>query len=294
VVLVIAGCGRLGYDPLVHTRLQDAAQVALPDARGAVEAATPDAEQPVEAPARPPVPDAAPEVGPDAAPPITFSYPNFASTTGLTLNGTAKVSGGVMVLAGTNTYQTGTFYLTNPLVLGRDTDLDAAFTIRITQQPALAGNFGPGDGMAFVLQNSPMGAKAVGDAGGGFGYGYLTPSLAFEFDLFKNPYDPAFDHVAFLRDGDVTKHLPSALAPPFDLKTGTPVYVWIEYRARAGQISAYLSRTASKPAAPSVQYGVDLPTAPGGRAFVGLAASAGPAVALFEVLALTITLSPAR
>jgi hypothetical protein len=58
------------------------------------------------------------------------------------------------------------------------------------------GSSPPADGLAFVIQNDPRGARALGPGGGGLGYGPQQPgpldaadirnSLAIKFDLFNN------------------------------------------------------------------------------------------------------------
>jgi hypothetical protein len=244
-----------------------------------------------------PAPDVrpTPDTAPDAPGPRTIEFATFTNATGVKLNGSATVRSGAIALAGLAKYQVGSFYVTTPIVLGADVDVDVAFAFRITPNPTLAGGYGPGDGMTFVLQNAPAGTAALGEGGRGEGAGGLVPSVAVEIDLFKNDvWDPSGDHVAFLRDGDYTMHLPNATSPPFDVKSGMTAYVWVEYRARAGQLSLYMARTTTRPQAPLLQYTVDLAAALGGRAFVGMAAAAGEAVALFEVLGFTVTWAPAR
>ena len=56
------------------------------------------------------------------------------------------------------------------------------------------------DGIAFVLQN--QGTGAIGQAGGGIGYGGIIPSVVVEFDTYQNGWDPVADHVALTLNGD--------------------------------------------------------------------------------------------
>lgn len=60
------------------------------------------------------------------------------------------------------------------------------------------------DGIAFVLQS--VGVTALGDVGEGMGYGGITHSFAAEMDTWQNlnRNDPADDHLAFMKNGDVT------------------------------------------------------------------------------------------
>ena len=64
----------------------------------------------------------------------------------------------------------------------------------------------PGDGFAFILQNSNAtdstqgasgkGLGAIGSAMGGLGYSGINDSLAVEFDILQNAWDPNGNHVA--------------------------------------------------------------------------------------------------
>lgn len=84
----------------------------------------------------------------------------------------------------------------------------------------------PGDGFAFVIQNatntdttmgaSGRGVTALGAAGGGMGYAGINNSLAIEFDILDDPWDPNANHVAIQTCGGVPSlfntpvHLPGS------------------------------------------------------------------------------------
>ncbi len=55
------------------------------------------------------------------------------------------------------------------------------------------------DGIAFVIQY--LGSN-LGSAGGGIGFGGISPSLGIEFDTYQNPFDPSYDHIALIEDGN--------------------------------------------------------------------------------------------
>jgi len=67
------------------------------------------------------------------------------------------------------------------------------------------------DGVAFVLQ--PV-STAEGNWGGGMGYESISPSVAVEVDTWQNDWDPAFDHIAIQKNGDVNHTTANNLAAP--------------------------------------------------------------------------------
>lgn len=74
------------------------------------------------------------------------------------------------------------------------------------------------DGMTFALQ--PV-STSVGNPGEGLGIGGVTPSLAVEFDTFENGYDPAFDHLALVRDGNVDHFSGNTLFGPVPISASS-------------------------------------------------------------------------
>jgi hypothetical protein len=99
-------------------------------------------------------------------------------------------------------------------------DLTFPFTFNYS---VYQGNTSTGaDGMAFVLQQ--VGTGVIGGAGSGMGYGGITNSLELEYDTYVNAdfqaYDPAFDHMGLMKNGeyhhysDATKKLSTDLVKP--------------------------------------------------------------------------------
>jgi len=127
--------------------------------------------------------------------------------------------------------------------------LTAGFTTWFEFQahnPALCCD--PGDGVAFIVQNSTAtdpsygasgaGLSALGAFNGGMGYAGINNNLTIEFDLFGNPWDPNSNHVAVQSCGPNTNtpvHLPgvytigqnhnvtSCLQSPGAINTSVPV-----------------------------------------------------------------------
>ncbi len=156
-----------------------------------------------------------------------INYPNFlapASVTNLQLNGSSRLSfwqlQGVLRLTdgsanaeGATTY----FNLQQPVTQGFTT----WFKFQI-HNPTQCCN--PADGFAFILQNSSAtdstldasgsGLTALGTAPGGIGYTGINNSLAVEFDISQNAWDPNSNHAAIQTCGglatlyDTPVHLP--------------------------------------------------------------------------------------
>ena len=67
------------------------------------------------------------------------------------------------------------------------------------------------DGVVFALQTNLL---ASGVSGGGIGYQTISPSLAVEFDTYQNGWDPTYDHIAVISNGDVDHTTANNLAGP--------------------------------------------------------------------------------
>jgi hypothetical protein len=112
-----------------------------------------------------------------------FSYADFASITGLTLNGSAVQSTNTVRITNNGSNQTGSVWHTTPVAVaeGFETQFDFVIT-------------SAAEGMAFVIQGSPAGAAALGGDNWGLGYGFggnsspITNSIAFEIDAAQNGF----------------------------------------------------------------------------------------------------------
>ena len=213
---------------------------------------------------------------------VTISYPNFASASGLTMNGAAINTGGVLRLVPGVSEEIGSAF-TNRRVVSPKRSFKTRFRFSIHD-----GSATPGEGMTFVLHRS--GAEALGvPPGGGLGYIGIEPSLAVEFDLFENlgEGDPNGNHVAILRDGDTETHLATA-TPEFDLENGTR-WAWIEYSAARKRTKIYLSDTGSKPGRPLLSFKRKLSRVlGGGKLRVGFTAASGAEYAVMDVQTWTL------
>ena len=209
-----------------------------------------------------------------SAPALAVNYPSFGDGSGLHLNGSAKVSGGRIVLtAGLG--QAGSAWSRSTLDPSRS--FTSSFTASINM---------PTDGIAFVIQ--AQGPSALGATGGGLGYGSqpnsppqerIRPSVAIEIDTWDNSpdgFDPAgHQHIAVTIDGDVTRHITWA-DPGFDMRNNQPFTVWVSYDANARALSVYASRTSTRPAQALFVHPINLASHLGtDRAYVGFTGGTG-------------------
>lgn len=98
----------------------------------------------------------------------------------------------------------------------------------------LGVNNSPGaDGIAFVLQ--PI-STSVGSTGGGLGFQGVTPSIGVTLDTYQNTNpdnDPAFDHIAIQRNGDLSHVNTNNLAGPMQASsTNANIEDGVEHKLR--------------------------------------------------------------
>lgn len=135
----------------------------------------------------------------------TITYPDFNSTSGLTLVGSTTTTGspGVLRIVSASDQGTsnnsGAAYSTTPILLGTGATFSTRFQFQLTD----AGGYDPADGFTFVLAKSPTG---LGGGGGGMGYLGVNNSFAIEFDTYDNGYydDYSSNHVAIDTNGQHT------------------------------------------------------------------------------------------
>jgi hypothetical protein len=222
--------------------------------------------------------------GPAVAAFRSIYYPDFSSTAGLTLNGSAaQADGKVLRLTPNKEDQKGSAWLQTPIDLAQS--FSTSFQVSLHN--------GSGDGVAFVIQ--AVGLDALGDLGGGIGYGSidndtlqsLIPSVAVEFDTWQNEWDPNDNHISVVRDGavDLQDHVLANGNPGFNL-VGTPFTVWIYYDARNHFLDVYAAREGGSPRlTPIVSTPLNLVERLGARrSFAGFTGGTGIAIADQDIL----------
>lgn len=92
-------------------------------------------------------------------------------------------------------------------------DLSQSFDLNFTM--SFGASDGGADGNCFILQ--PAGTNVLGIGGGGLGFEGLPVGFAVEFDSYQNSSpnsDPWYDHLAFLKNGDVNHASINNIAGP--------------------------------------------------------------------------------
>jgi hypothetical protein len=133
---------------------------------------------------------------------VLISYPDFSSTAGLTLVGSAGQSGNQLQMTPASFSQAGAAYSTSAVTLGTNATFSTTFQFQFTNPGGFVGS--PADGITFVLAASPSG---LGSAGGALGYGGVGNSVAIEFDSYDNTPNvndgSSSNHIAILQNGNV-------------------------------------------------------------------------------------------
>ena len=192
-------------------------------------------------------------------------------------NGFALASDGALQLTPATDFARGSVFFRDVLAIEADTSFTSEFRFELTGGDGTGG----ADGFAFVLQNSPDGSGALGEAGGFLGLGGLgaiANSLAISFDTFDNgSYDVSSNQIALILNGAVTAPTAMAALPTsvLDLNGGATGYAWIDYDGTIDLLEMFVDDGAVKPAAPVLSATVDLAGTVGSQAYAGFAGATG-------------------
>ncbi len=186
------------------------------------------------------------------------------------LNGAAVLDGNSIRLNHAAGSLYGTAFVKELVSLPSNRSFSAYFTFKITNPEC--GTGGGADGLSFIVQTD---SSAVGSTGGGLGYAGILPSLAVEFDTFKNDgfKDPDDNHIGVSLNGD-PESVKTAPAP-FLLIDGNTYHAWIDYDGSDDSLQVRLASAAERPAEPSLSYTVDLEEVIGSEVYVGFTAATG-------------------
>ena len=225
------------------------------------------------------------------------------------INGDAQKIGPMLRLTPDEPSKAGSAFLPTPFALSPNSIIHTHFTFQISGVNLDSDQ--RSDGLAFVIQNDPRGASALGNGGEGLGYGFndtggnpvntITPSVAIEFDTHQNSFplrnsnDPDGNHVALIINGEVNNHL-AFNSPSFSLNNGTSRFVWIDYVGVSKKLEVFLATENTKPATPAISTTLDLAATVGNKAFFGFSAGTGEGFNSHDILAwnLNVVSSPTQ
>ncbi len=144
----------------------------------------------------------------------------------------------------------GSVWLKNRFSVLQDFTTTFEFNIKYGDNRQTAELSLPGaDGFAFVMQNHNY--PVLGNKGEAMGYDGITNSMAIEFDLFRNTYDPNGNHIAVQSLG-ARPNTPDhrIFLSVLGINDDIPVirqdilyYVKINYKHSGGELSIYLDTT---------------------------------------------------
>ena len=211
----------------------------------------------------------------------TISYPNFSSTAGLNLNGSAAAvttgDGVVLRLTPALGGRSGSAFSNTKITLGVADSFSVFFQFRLTNP-----GYTSADGLTFVVQ--PVSAS-LGGGGGGIGYAGISPSVAVEFDTYDNG-ELNDNHVAVDVNGGLQNFATAApygvngcynaVGVPGCMANGRLWSVWIDYDGTRLHV-AVADNSTIRPA-DLISYPIDIAaTLDTNAAYVGFTAGTGAA-----------------
>jgi len=213
------------------------------------------------------------------------SYVNYGpgfSSTGLALNGFAKLNGTRLRLTDGGSTEAGSGFYTTPLNIQSFT---TDFSFQLTNPNA--------DGIAFVIQDA--GTTALGPSGGGLGYGPDAPggtpgiptSVAVKFDLYSNAGEGT-NSTGLYTNGASPTTPATTLGGNVNLHSGDVFNVHITY---SGTTLTMTITDASTPADTfTTSWTVNIPSTVGANtAYAGFTGGTGGATATQDILTWTFT-----
>jgi hypothetical protein len=193
----------------------------------------------------------------------------FAGATGLTLNGSAAVSGSALRLTSGATNQAGSAFSSNKVTITR---FSTSFDFQLTNPNA--------DGFTFTLQGgSPT---ALGGSSGGLGYAGIAQSLAIKFDLYNNGGEGINSTGLYLNGAAPYGNAVNLTGSGIDLHSGHTFNVRIDYDGTTLRVTI----TDRVTGASAVQsYTVNIASVVGGStAYVGFTGGTGGLTATQDIL----------
>lgn len=224
---------------------------------------------------------------------VTVAVANANVISALTTNGSATAVNAGDVRLTNDFQQAGSAFL--PLAYGFDANTTFSASFQWT-----SSNLGDhtvfnrgGDGFAFVIQNDPAGAQALGAAGGNLAFKGdpnalppippISPGLAIAFDIFGFFCGTNGNTICDQTSGPVppqtTFDVLGGSAPTLGDLIGASFtrFAWVDYAQSTQTLSVFYSDTAVKPGTPVLTDTLDLNALLGSQAYFGFSGATGDA-----------------
>jgi len=211
-----------------------------------------------------------------------INYGSGFTSTGLTLNGTAALSGTRLRLTNGGTNQAGSAFASTAINI---TNFTTDFSFQMSSAQA--------DGMTFTIQNT--GATALGPSGGGLGYGPDSPSgtpgipksVAVKFDIYNNNGEGTDSTGLYLNGASPTTPAVDMTSSGVTLLSGDIFNVHITYD---GTTLTMTITDASTSKTFTTSWAVNIPSTVGANsAYVGFTGGTGGLTAIQDVITWTYT-----
>jgi hypothetical protein len=203
--------------------------------------------------------------------PIPYAPAGFPSATGLSINGSASLSGSSLKLTNGGLYEASSVYFATPLNIQT---FNTDFKFQLTSPSA--------DGFTFTIQNT--GPTALGHDGDSLGYMGIGKSVAVKFDLFQNAGDVSNDSTGVFVDG-VRPTGPTSIdltGSGINLHSGDEMDANVTYDGETLTLTMTDLVTLATWSHPFV---IDIPSTVGGdTAYVGFTAGTGSLSATQQIL----------
>ncbi len=193
------------------------------------------------------------------------------SLTDFVLNGNAELSGNIVLTQFTG--QVGSAFLPKPIPFGPTDSFTAFFTME-----SGPGDTIPivGDGMAFVMENTPAGPAYIGEGGSGLGFftQTVTPALAVTFDYYSNQITGTPSNSMAISQPVGTNLV---VTQPFDPIYSGERFVWVTYNNNTKVMNVYYNRVYQFPSTPTLTTTLpqDLSSLLGGQIYFGFTGGTG-------------------
>ena len=214
--------------------------------------------------------------------PTTINYSAGFTSTGLDLNGSAKLNGTRLRLTDTGANEAGSAWYGVPINVQT---FSSDFTFQLTTPNA--------DGFAFVIQNA--GSTALGPSGGGLGYGPdnvtnpsastntpIAKSVALKFDLYNNAGEGT-NSTGLYTNGASPTTPATTLAGGVNLLSGDTFKVHLNYDGTT--LTMTITDTVNTTQTFTTSWPINIPSTVGANsAFVGFTGGTGGSTAIQEII----------